>query len=313
MRIPVVAATHRAAIETAFQSGIDAASAATYALFPKATEPQLVWGLFSAGIASWGADLKAILVPHGITVRVGGVFCHSTPMVKFRGMMGHAVEMGDLLVIIRAKDGNDEWRSALLFQSKKQSIGSRLPPGDQLKLLREWPRFEYVNGTLAGEWRKVYPGPHRGAQYHVIDNLKGVLKPCPNNWSRQLSTGFPVQALSSCLASMLSGSEGRNFHARTGRGTFRGWSRVVWDLLREMGRLDASKYPGGGNRRQLSILVGELARELLVEMDPAWAQVDFESENPPAPPNETQAPTREGNFGGIPTIIINLEFPENAQ
>lgn len=311
MRISVVAATHRAAIETAFQSGIDAASAATYTLFPKATEPQLVWGLFSAGVASWSTDLKAIFTPHGITVRVGGVFCHSTPMVKFRGMKGKAVEMGDLLVIIRAKDGKQEWRSALLFQSKKQSIGSRLPPGDQLHLLQQWPRFEYVNGTLAGEWRKVYPGPHRGAQYHIIDTQKGVLIPCPDNWSRQLSPGFPVQALSSSLASMISGSEGRNFHSRTGRGTFRGWSRVVWDLLRETGRLDASKYPGGGNRRQLSFFVGGFSNEFLVEIDPAWAGVKLESEEPP--PKEPDARAVEGNFGGIPTIIIDLEFPENAQ
>ena len=310
MRISVVAATHRAAIETAFQNGIDAASAATYALFPKATEPQLVWGLFSAGIASWATDLKAILTPHGITVRVGGVFCHSTPMVKFRGMKGKAVEMGDLLVIIRAKDGKEEWRSALLFQSKKQSVGSRLPPGDQLRLLQRWPRFEYVNGNLAGEWRKVYPGPHRGAQYHIIDTLKGVLTPCPDNWSRQLSPGFPIQTLSSCLAGMLSGGEGRFFSIGHRRGTHRGWSRVIWDLLRETGRLDASKFAGGGKRRQLSFFIGELTHECLVEIDRGWAKVNFEAEEPPSPPEELNPRAAEGAYGGIPTIIIDLEYEE---
>lgn len=307
-----MAATHRAAIETAFQNGIDAASAATYTLFPKATEPQLVWGLFSAGVASWATDLKAIFTPHGITVRVGGLFCHSTPMVKFRGMKGKAVEMGDLLVIIRAKDGKQEWRSALLFQSKKQSLGSRLPPGDQLRLLQRWPRFEYVNGNLAREWRKVYPGPHRGAQYHIIDTLKGVLTPCPDNWSRQLSPGFPIQALSSCLASMLSGGEGRFFSVGHGRGTHRGWSRVVWDLLRETGRLDASKFAGGGNRRQLSFLVGELTHECLFEIDQGWARVNFESEEPPPPPEELNTRAVEGAYGGIPTIIIDLEYAEGT-
>ncbi len=114
------------------------------------------------------------------------------------------------------------------------------------------------------------------------------------------------------MASMLSGGEGRFFNLGHGRGTHRGWSRVVWDLLRETGRLDASKYAGGGIRRQLSFLVGELNQRLLVEIDPAWTKVKFEAEEPPLTPEVPKTMVGEDAFGGIPVIIIDLESAEEA-
>ncbi len=60
-------------------------------------EPDFVASLVKKGTSELGKRWDATLSPLGISVEVGGVYCHQSPKVTYTGMQGKSCEIGDLL------------------------------------------------------------------------------------------------------------------------------------------------------------------------------------------------------------------------
>lgn len=116
---------------------------------PKLNEPQiranLVWTLPRA--------INAFSLGRKWTLKSGGVFVHSRPLVKFNNQkqVSVSVEIGDLLLLRTEVSGEKVTdRRALLLQAKKVSKFPVTPDNDdQHDLYANWPFFEYVYSTSA--------------------------------------------------------------------------------------------------------------------------------------------------------------------
>ncbi len=212
---------------------------------PRRTEPEYVACLTLFAAPAFAADWRQILQRHGVQLAAASVFCHARPIVDTGDWTDP--ELGDILFVHRHEDARGNVRrNALLFQAKVSSsqphaIGKK--ERHQLRLYQGWPDFKYVTpGSLKGEDRQIQPKRwHRGGQYLQIDERP----PSDPQSGLQGPPSFPAGVclpqdplvihmdLASELLVWLSGFSGRPFRDWASAATTKGWSRVVWDLLRE--------------------------------------------------------------------------------
>ncbi|MBE3094475.1 MAG: hypothetical protein IMZ52_05550 [Actinobacteria bacterium] len=213
----------------------------------KPEEPDIVASLVLNGTKIIEDGWREIFNLFKIKIALTGIYCHQTPKINFKGMIGHSCELGDLLWchVHTAKDGNII-RNAILYQAKKSSEHPYTickEELDQFKLYSTWPEFTYVNSgkLLNGQMRHVKPSaPRRGAQYLLIEDH-------PPEWPESGIFGFPViYPTGSCISSnpliphsdlglelvrSLEYLSGDPFDDRIIAKNENGWSRVIWDIL----------------------------------------------------------------------------------
>lgn len=210
-------------------------------------EPDIVASLVLNGTKIIENEWREIFDLFKVRIALTGIYCHQTPKITFKGMIGHSCELGDLLWchVHSDMDGNII-RNAILYQAKKSSdqpYTIRKGDLDQFQLYSTWPEFTYVNSgkLLNGQMRHVRPSaPRRGAQYLLIDD-----RPPERPESGML--GFPgTYPIGSCISSnplidhsdiglelvhSLECLSGDPFDDRNTAKQENGWSRVIWDIL----------------------------------------------------------------------------------
>ena len=193
-----------------------------------------VLGAVPAIAAVW----KPLLKPHGLSVRMSGVFCHQTPIVSFtdRANVPRRCELADLLVVVDdLTSGTATTRRAVLIQAKmaQASGGQRLTTqGDvtQLDLFSYWPSFMLPPGFAPGQ-RDFQNCSHPGlavecGRYGLIDNPPN---PAWHQHAPAVSMPAGGDELGTFLARMM---EGRSSYGREATGTRDDWSRTVDELMK---------------------------------------------------------------------------------
>jgi hypothetical protein len=131
-----------------------------------------IYAMTTEGIKQLGALWSPVLKPHGIALRVTGVFCHQTPKAKYKHPTDgpKEPELGDLLVVHEHTDASlgapRVTRRAVLIQAKMAKRGvppSRAVDRDQEYLYEHWPEFE-LNGR----------GPLGGARFSSGSRILGA-------------------------------------------------------------------------------------------------------------------------------------------
>jgi hypothetical protein len=190
------------------------------------------------GVSDIANAWAPLLRPHGLSVKMSGVFCHQTPRATFTDNHGKIVscELADLLVVVEDNTGGRLGRRwASLIQAKMAAPGggqTLVQPGDlrQLDLMSRWPSF-----TLP---KNFAPGPRDFAtcRYHgkPLDcGRYGLIggQPSPN-WHQQAPARvMPVggDRLGSFLARMV--ETGQVGYGREATGLGDDWSRTVDELM----------------------------------------------------------------------------------
>lgn len=207
-------------------------------------EPDFIASLVKYGVPKIKEILDIIFYGTGIHVASTGVFCHQSPMVKFKhGGSNFRCELGDIMFVHIHKDKSGHiQRNALLLQAKmtEPSVEKKTIPTSeqhQLSLYQNWPEFIYdmKGGALNGRSRKVTPQfRHTGAQYLLIDSASHFSAPLPPSGEYPMAIWMAETPLhtsltfGSALFDFLSMSSGRIFDAKK---VAKGWSGVVWDLI----------------------------------------------------------------------------------
>ncbi len=204
-------------------------------------EVDVLLGLFVDGLPHIRTALRGSLASLGLSLRMGWVYCHQSPIVGWpdTGVV-HKCELGDLLIVVRSSFGGRVARRALLVQFKI-SGGNYGLTDNQGKLYMQWPAFKYTSPKKP--WRRsVHPKkPHRGAQV-------GLFVRCPNcgqphgQMRANIPGGNGVPFASEIAALLLDGG-GRELQDLTAVRRTQGWDRVVWDLICETTRATL-KYHG---------------------------------------------------------------------
>jgi hypothetical protein len=279
---------HRALLVLRFQVAIiDGLTEAWHRCDPTGTgakanapqEPDLVAGLVLDSTPRIYSALESVLSPVGVSVYVGGVFCHQSPKVLPDGY-GSGCELGDLLVVYVHRPAHAPWiGNAILLQAKVTSnqpytvdSGGRV----QLALYREWPRFTYTGPQpLTGQTRSVTPkSPHAGAQYLILDDrlpqdprsgLLGLAGTYPAGCCMPDDFLFDHRSLQEELFALVTLSTGRPFEDRRSAMAGDNWSRVVWDLL-ESSLKYASKKPAVFTRTRSGRLRAPRATRETIDM-----------------------------------------------
>lgn len=163
---------------------------------------------------------------------VSGIFCHQKPIVHIG--MNKNPELGDLLLVLQIKSGNEDRFNSLLLQAKKTSkTVYKIPSSEyhQLELYTKWPEFTYLRaGILNKTKRNIIPKAATvGAQYLLIkeNDISGSnLSVAPA--ASQLS---PVNTFSETLISFLAFTTGRSVESIDNKSTD-DWTNMIQDLLR---------------------------------------------------------------------------------
>jgi hypothetical protein len=274
---------------------------------------------------------KPVLSPLGYSVRITGVFCHSTPKVTFTSTGPHTCELGDLLVVVDEMAGVfPNWaiqdRRAVLVQAKvaksrQMSIhGSAL---HQLDLYRNWHSFTVATKGYDARPRdftaSLQPGhAHESGRYGGID--LGT----PKDWMQVLPVASPMSLsggvlLGQFMAEMLGASSGREAIA----GGADDWSFTVDELLRVTAVAAfthvPSLGPGKSHGRGQSAFVlfgapfGDIGQEIAwlddeeEEADNELAVV-FAPDGPPPPRGFGDEPRPEGPVSTIHIQVTRSEL-----
>jgi hypothetical protein len=211
---------------------------------------------------------RPLLAPHGLSVRMTGVFCHQAPQASFTDSAGASQvrELADLLVV--ADDlttGALSERRAVLVQAKIASTGGGKHlsgKGDlaQLDLLSHWPPFTLPAGFAPGP-RDFSTCRHQGS---LVDAGRyGLIERAVADWRQQApAVSMPAggDRLGTFIARMV---EGRQGYGREATGTADDWSRTVDELLKVTGGLSFTYSAGlkGSHPRGNSHLALVIARD----------------------------------------------------
>lgn len=207
-------------------------------------EPDFVASLVKCGVQQIKLILDSAFAGSGIQVTTTGVFCHQSPMVRFKhASKSQRCELGDILFVhIHRDKAGFVQRNALLLQAKMTEpsvIQKSIPKAEQhqLALYQYWPTFTYdmKGGPLNGKSRTVSPHVrHPGAQYLLIDSDPVFGRPAiPAGtypmavWMAETPV-YTTVTLGSAFFQFLMMASGRQFSEKSGA---TGWSKVVWDLI----------------------------------------------------------------------------------
>lgn len=207
-------------------------------------EPDFVASLVKHGVQKIKHVLDSVFNGTGIQVSTTGVFCHQSPMVKFKHSgVDFRCELGDILFVHIHKDKSGfVQRNALLLQAKMtdpSATKKTIPTSErhQLSLYQYWPNFTYDmrGGPLHGKRRTIAPQTrHAGAQYLLIDSgLQFAGSTIPTGeypmavWMAETPL-YTSLTFGNALFDFLSMGSGRQFSDKS---MAKGWSRVVWDLI----------------------------------------------------------------------------------
>jgi hypothetical protein len=258
-----------------------------------------VLGAVPAIASAW----KPLLKPHGVSVKMSGVFCHQTPMASFIDSAGvpRTCELADLLVVVDdLTSGTATTRRAVLIQAKMAAAagGQTLTTQrdlTQLDLLSNWPSFTLPSGFAAGP-RNFSTCTYSGS---VIEcGRYGLLDKQPNPaWHQQApAASMPAGGaeLGTFLARMV---QGRSGYGREATVTRDDWSRTVNELIKVTAGLAFTYSSGlkGSHPRGNSALALVIADGGYPFVHGQWAS---------APPPTGRRP--EQPLDGPPSEGINL-------
>lgn len=308
--LPLLSAEASAHVQQALHSGAPGQT------LPLRGEPDLVAAVVLGAMPEIARGWRQHLNPHGIKLSVISVFCHQSPMVRFRGATRNArCELADLLIVFDDLTGGTPNRTAVLIQAKMITQGQApRVNGDQDYLYSAWPVFQFESQSYKNCVRDFEPsfcgclGEYSG-RYGLIDKMVPF-----RNWYQRsphalMATNSPPD-LGCFLAQMLDAA---------GRGYGRccnltnptdKWSITIEELLQQTARKKfnlRSSFRNAKDRKVTSIesfdAVGPLAHSPLdFKLHPELTLVGGE---PPLPPKEkTTAISEEED--GINTIRIVL-------
>jgi hypothetical protein len=260
------------------------------------------------GIASaW----RPLLKPHGLSLKMSGVFCHQTPRASFTDSSGAArtCELADLLLVVDdLTTGTTTTRWAVLIQAKMAAAsgGCSLTTGGdltQLDLLSKWPGFTLPTTFAAGK-RDFWTCTHAGStiecgRYGLIDG-----QPNPT-WHQQAPAAvMPAggDELGTFIARMV---ECRSGYGREATGLSDDWSRTVDELMRVTAGLAftySAGLKGSHPRGNSSLALVASAGDPLYSM--LWASA------PPPSGGRPETPLDEPPSEGINLVHIGITNTE---
>lgn len=203
---------------------------------------------------AWAPSLSAL----GLTATFTGVFCHSSPQVRFTGAHGASrVELADLLLVVDMFSSNRAVdRRAHLVQAKIAAGGSIRIGGSgqdakQLDLLENWPSFDFVSKAFPGarDFRAAgQPGawPDSGGYGGLDLSSRTWWQSAPS----PLMSGLGAPGLAASIVGMLTGAAGREASLSPSDD----WSRTIIDLMNVTGAR-AFRQGGGGGQRGVTALM----------------------------------------------------------
>lgn len=293
-------------------------------------EPDIVACLVLYASREISSLLERVLAPNGIDISLVSVYCHQTPRVEYKVPSKGYCELGDLLLAHVHNSGTQQRRNAMLFQAKMITRNPyTLPKSEhhQQVLYSQWPDFKYKKSAiLKNEPRSVMPkGMHPGAKYLAIDHaLSGKITPAIAALSQPLafSVSMPYtrllgyKPLSLEVVEFLLCQTGRPFLGRARAEQGIGWSRIVWDLIRNSinkavirknsGLNEPRRVTGDPTRldgscfamRSVPSMRSSVLEELGVELSDIFLGPGDE---PPAPDNRRDLPPDDS---GISLVLI---------
>jgi hypothetical protein len=198
-----------------------------------------------------------LLRPHGLSIKMSGVFCHQTPRATFTDNHGNNVscELADLLVVVEDSTGGRPGRRwAALIQAKMAAPGggqtlTRLGDLRQLDLMSRWPPFTLPRNFAPGA-RDFATCRYHGqlldcGRYGLIDG-----QPRPD-WHQQApAPAMPAggDRLGTFLAQMV--ETGQVGYGREATGLGDDWSRTVDELMTQTYSQFFNYAAGFSGRRQ---------------------------------------------------------------
>ncbi|WP_293397677.1 hypothetical protein [Phenylobacterium sp. RIFCSPHIGHO2_01_FULL_69_31] len=256
------------------------------------------------GVTEIAKAWKPLLRPHGLSVKMSGVFCHQTPRVTFSYKRGakKSCELADLLVVVDDLTSEEPTRRwAVLIQAKMSKVGggqTLSSAGDlvQLDLLTNWPSFTLPLGFQQTP-RDFSTCSYAGAA--VDCGRYGLIHPQPSpDWRQQApASSMPTGGaeLGTFLARMAEGRVGYGREA-TGRGD--DWSLTVDELLTVTGAL-AFKYSAGlaGTHPRLNNKVALVITPADGASPQPWTWGRWAAERPPSGGRPDVPPDGPGGQG----------------
>lgn len=202
-------------------------------------EEDYVATLIRVGTPLLAARWAEVLAPHGVSIRISGVFCHARPQVRF-AHPGSPIELADLLIVHRhtAKTKRSVCR-ALLVQAKMSDDGTHVLASNdaQLHLFTTWPDFNFVDRSMDPAVRKLNE-KGKGSRYALVrkahDFPEDISWPDQSPWAEAKAALLleGTKSFARTLGDMLLGRDGRptNLIRPTND-----WSRLIAELLKITG------------------------------------------------------------------------------
>lgn len=258
-------------IEEGLRRGADWATefAANYASEtkkPRKTgEVDVLLGLHVAGFPHIRTGLIRELAGLGLSLRMGWVYCHQSPIIGWTDASGtHGCELGDLLIVVTSSAGKRVARRALLVQFKI-SGGTYGLTDAQGRLYKEWPAFRYTKPNRPTWRRSVHPKkPHRGAQIGLFQRCHRCGEP-----HGQMRCDIPGEngvPLAREIEALLLGGGGRELRDFPEVRRKQGWDRMIWDLVHETTRATLNYHGYTYKRRDLDRAALAAARQFGVAL-----------------------------------------------
>jgi hypothetical protein len=294
-------------------------------------EVDVLLGLFVHGLPYMRATLGGPLADLGLSLRMGWVYCHQSPIVGWTDDTGTHLgcEIGDLLIVVRNTTVDRISRRALLVQFKITG-GSYGLTDAQGRLYTEWPVFRYTRPSRPTWRRSVHPKRgHRGAQIGLFVRCGGCGE--PHGEMRCDIPGGSEIPLARELAALLLDGGGREFGELAAVRRTQGWDRVVWDLINETTAATLNYHGHTAARRDFA----RAAREALDLYGVAFAVMPeglpglmAESSSAPGriaasslarydegpPPDLPRKRLDDPSSGGISTLFIDIgEAPDDEE
>jgi len=296
-------------------------------------EEEFVASLVIGGVQDLAASWRPLLARAGVSVRIGGVFIHKRPFVRFPAPLGSGrlasnakrCELGDLLLVHEHLGARNASRRAVLIQAKMR--WNKVDP-IQDKLYRSWPNFRLEPRTLKPNLTRIISPNDAGSRYGFISSHKALSSrpwilssPASPNANKAL---FTVD-LGLYLAELLWASDHPQPRHQRGRSAWppnsSSWSILIDDLLSEshlkrftLRSLFGSSKPYRSVFSEITLGSGRLLPLFFGGDDSSFGAIieapadrDFAiisiNEGDDWPPGEIEGEIAEGS-GGISTLLV---------